>query len=267
MPRSRRSIKRALGWEAAFLAVPVVALVGFGVLALGWEKRAEREELRARCRTLVEPLREDLRDGLVEKNVLAGLVASGDGAELPVPDDENAALRKKFAEGDYSGVLGGPSSRSAAGLPLRPLAAVRLLREETDRERLEELCEVILAEPSLLTPRLLEAAEARHSELAFSLPAVLEGWKERLQLEEGVRALLEREGSSILPESQMFRWIVHEDQMWLALREGRDVLLVEKEQVNEVVARIVHSVEGSLPDGVAIEVLLRGPSRDRRVRR
>ena len=231
----------------------MVALVAFGVLALGWEKRAEREELRARCRSLVEPLREDLRSGLAERNVLAGLGPVQGAVNLPLPGGESETL-KRFTAGDFSGVLGESSSLSEAGLPLRTLAALRLLREEIDPARREELTLIIAAEPSIVTPRLLGEAERRHRELGLKLPPVLEGWEDRLELQERVRSLLEREGELLLA-NQPWSWIAHEGRRWFALREGPEVLLIEEERVQEVITTLVSSLEASLPAGVRIEVL------------
>lgn len=203
----------------------MVALVAFGVLALGWEKRAEGEELRVRCRSLVEPLRQDLRAGLAERNVLSCLGPAREAVKLPLPGGESETL-KRFTAGDFSGVLGEPSSLSEAGLPLRTLAALRLLREETVPARLEELTLIMAAEPSLVTPHLLGEAERRHRELGLKMPPVLVGWEDRLELQERVRSLLEREGELLLA-NQPWSWIAHEGRQWFALRDGSEVLLIE----------------------------------------
>ena len=50
---------------------------GVGFLALRWERQAEREELRSRCRALVAPLRHDFFQRLRESDVLLGMQGKG----------------------------------------------------------------------------------------------------------------------------------------------------------------------------------------------
>lgn len=189
MSRALRSVRKALGWEAVLLAVPVVALAGFGFLALRWERQAQEEDLRARCRALVEPMRRAFFDVLEANNLLEGVDLGPRPNELPLPAEPGDSLAK-FEAGEFATVLGEAGELSEAGLPLRPLAAYRLMMEETDSERLAELTNVIAAERSIVTSRLFEETEARHHELGLALPPVLEGWRERLAKEERVRGLL-----------------------------------------------------------------------------
>ena len=259
----RPSHQRRLGWEAALLAVPVVALVGFGFLALGWEKRAEREELRMRCQALVEPLREDLLVELEAEDVLGtgNLRTRWDELELPLPGGENE-LTEKFSAGEFGAVLGEASSFSEAGLPLRPLAALRLLREETDPHRLEELVRIMRAERSLVTPRLLEEAEERFDELGLEVPGILAGWEEQLVMEAKVREVLTTEGEPLLSPTQDFRWVGSGDNLWLAIRDLRSdrELLIPEEAVARSVSRVVGTIDSSLPAGVGAKILLQAPS-------
>ena len=117
MPENGRFARKGLGWEALLLAIPLLALVVFGFLALRWEKRAEREELRARCQALVVPLREDLLERLTAASVLPNGNMELEGTALPVPGEESESL-KQFQEGNFAAVLGEARARSEAGLRL-----------------------------------------------------------------------------------------------------------------------------------------------------
>lgn len=237
------------------LLVPVLLLVAFGFLALSWAERAEREELRSRCAAMVEPLRAELWEGLRGRSVLHLLPDAG--PQIPEPGEESASLRY-FREGDYAAVLGEARALSEAGLPLRPLAALRLLRNETEGSRLEELVEVILEEPCILTARMCREAEERFRGLSLPLPESLLNWEERIRLQENLIELLESAGGGLLAPAQDLRWIAQGEQMWLVLRVEEEVLLVSKESVSEEIAAAVAPLEPSLPAGLAISIPLRG---------
>jgi signal transduction histidine kinase len=100
----------------------------------------------------------------------------------PLPNDspEAKAARDRYEAGDFEGVLGSPEAlRSSAGLPLRKLAALQLLRQETDPSRLGELVTVLATSMDFTSPPFLEEAERRFAELKIPPPTVLATWRER----------------------------------------------------------------------------------------
>jgi signal transduction histidine kinase len=100
----------------------------------------------------------------------------------PLPDDDPKAVEalQRFEAGDFEGVLGSPESlRSPAGLPLRSLAALQLVRKETDPARLAELAAILAGSLDFVTPLFLEEAERRFGDLSLPLPPSLAAWRER----------------------------------------------------------------------------------------
>jgi len=207
VPGPRTALGRPLGREVLLLAVPMLALVGFGFLSLRWEKRAQDEELRARCLSLADPLRREFFARLAKADFLSEGAPAGDIEALPVPGEESESLAR-YLEGAYQVVLGEAGALSETGLPLRPLAALRLLRIEEDPKRLEELTQVIAAEPGFITARLLSEAEDRHRKLGLPVPPVLSGWEERLERSLRVHEILNgRDPGQLLAGSESFRWL------------------------------------------------------------
>ncbi len=119
----------------------------------------------------------------------------------PLPHDDPKAVDalKRYEAGDFEGVLGSPESlRSSAGLPLRSLAALQLLRKETDPARLAELTSVLAGSMDFVTPMFLEEAEMRFTELGIPLSPALNGWRERWQRAEAEFFFLQNLDPSLL---------------------------------------------------------------------
>jgi signal transduction histidine kinase len=98
----------------------------------------------------------------------------------PLPNDDPAAqsARERYRAGDYEGVLGSPDAvRSEAGLSLRKLAALQLLRKETDPTRLGELVAVLANPLDFTSPVFLEEAENRFSTLKLMQQPILYSWR------------------------------------------------------------------------------------------
>ncbi len=125
----------------------------------------------------------------------------------PLPDADPKAVEalKRYEAGDFEGVLGSPESlRSPAGLPLRSLAALRLLRKETDPTRLAELAEVLASSMDFVTPLFLDEAEKRFTEMALTPPPSLADWRGRWQRRQAEFSLL-----TGLDESRPLTWKPH----------------------------------------------------------
>ncbi len=125
----------------------------------------------------------------------------------PLPDDDPKAVEalKRYEAGDFEGVLGSPESlRSPAGLPLRSLAALQLLRKETDPARLAELASVLAASMDFVTPLFLEEAERRFGELNIPVPPSLADWRGRWQRAQVEFSFLQR-----LDETLPATWMEH----------------------------------------------------------
>lgn len=110
---------------------------------------------------------------------------------LPADDPKAVEALKRYEAGDFEGVLGSPESlRSPAGLPLRSLAALRLLRRETAPARLAELASILAGSMDFVTPLFMEEAEKRFAELNIAPPPSLADWRGRWQLAQAESSLL-----------------------------------------------------------------------------
>lgn len=183
-------IKRFL-LHALWVVLPFCALAG-----LSWS--AWRADSKIRENRLL-----DAAGRGVERALDQGWIALGPwspvpetrGTEIPsVPANDPAAedARRRYAAGDYEGVLGSADTvRSEAGLPLRALAALQLLRRETETPRLWELAGILAARLDFASPPFLEEAERRFVELNIAPPPQLVNWRERwerLRIEEELAA-------------------------------------------------------------------------------
>ena len=94
MPDPRKLLEKTLGREALLLTVPILALIAFGFVSLRWEKRAQEEELRARCLALADPLRRDLFMRLAKAGYLIGEILPGDINAVPTPAETSDSQTK-----------------------------------------------------------------------------------------------------------------------------------------------------------------------------
>jgi len=235
--------------EALLLAVPVLALVVFGFISLRWEKRAQEEEIRSRCLALAEPLRREFFTQLAEVDYLRNDILSANIESLPDPGEKSDSLTK-FLDGEYQAVLGDAGALSETGLPLRPLAAIRLIRTEKDPVRLEELVKVIAAEPGFLTKPLLRDAEERFKQLALPLPNILEGWEDQLERASRVQRILKGANpEDLLSESETSRWLGEKEAM-LLLKSPSGSALVDRASLHKIIASSQSTVSDVLPVGV-----------------
>lgn len=172
---------------------------------------------------------------------------------LPPDGDRGRNARERYEAGDYEGVLGSPASiRSEAGLPLRSLAALQLMRKETDFGRLDELANIIVESPGFVSPLLLEEAERRFTELGLPLPVKIAGWRKqwaKMKAEPAIARELQARKEWISAV-----WLDHEGTTYLVERGLGGGWRVNTEDV--VVAAASESRRGNkyalLPDGLAI---------------
>lgn len=173
--------------QALWLVVPFVALSALTVLAWRADERTRRERAVARA-VAAARIMLDQREGHL--NYWSEFPATETILLPPVPVGEDSGsqpARERYEAGDYEGVLGGSdSARSDAGLRLRALAALQLLRKETQPARLTELAGIIAANPDFTTPPLMEEAARRFEELKLGCPGIFHLWSDhwaRLQSE------------------------------------------------------------------------------------
>lgn len=170
----------------------------------------------------------------------------------PLPQNAPAAkaARARYAAGDYEGALGSPESlRSEAGLPLRKLAALQLLRKETNPMRLGELVSVLTDSLEFVSPVFLEAAEQRFSELEIIAPPALSGWRERWQRAEAEAALARQIGETENPV-----WKEHDGHGYLIERSGdsKRWRVRSEAEVEALVSQAFARESPGLADGLAL---------------
>ncbi|MDB4357821.1 hypothetical protein N9Z92_03105 [Akkermansiaceae bacterium] len=233
--------------------MPILALVVFGFVSLRWEKKAHEEELRARCLALAEPLRREFFSRLAEVDLLREETLSGDIDSLPSPTDDSESLAR-FQEGEYQAVLGEAGALSPSGLPLRPIAAIRLIRTEEDPKRLAELTSVIVTEPSFITTQLLREAEARHQPLGIPLPSLLEGWEKRLErISRANKILAGREPNDLLSAAETFPRLQEETGSAMAIRTPSGVALTDESDLRRPIESSRKTIAEALPPGVTAQ--------------
>ncbi|RYD22934.1 MAG: HAMP domain-containing histidine kinase [Verrucomicrobiaceae bacterium] len=171
-----------------------------------------------------------LEDGRNSLGAWSPIPVNGGISTPPAPDasKEADAVRERYKAGDFEGVLGSPDSvRSEAGLPLRSLAALQLLRKEADPARLAELAAILTGSMEFVSPLFLEAAEQRYAELKMTPPPAVAGWRERwsrAQVDEQLARLLEGR-----PEA---KWMRLDGKAYLVETDSRS----DKWRVNELLA-------------------------------
>jgi signal transduction histidine kinase len=176
----------------------------------------------------------------------------------PLPNDDPKAreARERYAAGDFEGVLGSPESlRSDAGVPLRSLAALQMLRKETDPARLAELAAVLTNSTDFMTPLFLEEAERRFTELKIPSPAALAGWRGRWQRAQAEAALLQG-----LDESEPAAWTEHEGVVYLVEinSKSREWRVSTEADVRAAAAVAMKIPTMNLADGLTIQLSAAG---------
>ena len=172
----------------------------------------------------------------------------------PQPSDDPAAreVRKRYAAGDYEAVLGSAETvRSEAGLPLRALAALQLLRHETDPGRLGELAAVLAGALDFVSPLFLEEAKGRFAALKLPLPSALAGWRDRWQ-----RAQVEAELSGQLVSGVPAKWRELDGKTYLVETdaEAGKWPVSALAEVETTMARELAGEARGLPDGLGISI-------------
>jgi signal transduction histidine kinase len=163
---------------ALWLVVPFAVLLGLTVRA--W--RVDEESRRTR---IIAEARETAARALAELDRALGPWSAFPAQDtiteppLPVTDPISQGARERYDAGDFEGVLGSTDAvRSPAGLRLRALAALQLLRQETAPARLAELAEVLVATMDFTSPPLLAEAVRRFDELKLTPPPALARWED-----------------------------------------------------------------------------------------
>jgi signal transduction histidine kinase len=173
-----------------------VVLPFCALLALTWNAwRSDSETRRTRMLESATRLAAGALDDLRANLGPWSSIPQTDRTGIPPPPDDDPRAEealKRYEAGDFEGVLGSPESlRSPAGLPLRSLAALQLLRKETDPARLGELASVLAESMDFVTPLFLEEAEKRFEELKITPPPALTDWRERWRRAQAESSLLQ----------------------------------------------------------------------------
>ena len=162
---------------ALWLVVPFAVLLGLTV-------RAWRSDAQTRRTRVIAEARQTAELALAELDRTLGPWSAFPAQDtitvppLPVTDPVSQAARERYETGDFEGVLGSTDAvRSPAGLRLRALAALQLLRKETTPARLAELAEVLVQTMDFTSPPLLEEAVRRFAELKLTPPPALAEWE------------------------------------------------------------------------------------------
>jgi signal transduction histidine kinase len=131
----------------------------------------------------------------------------------PVPNQDPKAreVLKRYEAGDFEAVLGSPESlRSEAGLPLRSLAAIQLMRRETDPARLAELASVLAESVDFSSPIFIHEAERRFGHLKLDPPPAFAEWRAKWRLAQTGTALARQ-----IDANKPATWQAHDGTLYL----------------------------------------------------
>jgi len=238
-------------------------VVPFGVL-LGLTLQAWRSDARTRRARVIAEARETAELALTELDRALGPWVAFPEQDtiteppLPVADPLSRAARERYDAGDFEGVLGSTDAvRSAAGLRLRALAALQLLRKETAPARLTELAAVLVQTMDFTSPPLLEEAVGRFEELKLPPPPALAEWRKRWAMLE-VQANLARTIREQPPATTTF-WLQNDRDSAIDLVETNPLTGQWRTHSQYEVAAALSALKlPTLPDGLALRVGVAG---------
>lgn len=178
--------------------------------------------------------------------------------QIPSPNDDPVAksARDRYEAGDYEGVLGSPVAlRSAAGLPLRKLAALQLLRQSSDPTRLGELVAVLGDSLDFTSPPFLEEAARRFAELKIPQPTVLVNWRERWQRIETEDAIYQA-----IKDDSLSNWIKQDGNAFLyeLNPKAREWRLWSEAEIRAIAKKAYARESPNLADGTALRLSVPG---------
>ena len=263
LPDSRKMAAAISPMKRFLLHSLWVVLPFCALLALTWS--AWRSDADTRSRRILENAR------LVAVRVLDGIRAdSGPWSPMPIgrrtdnppaPNADPAAksARDRYEAGDFEGVLGSPESlRSAAGMPLRKLAALQLLRKEADPGRLAELVAVLTDTLDFTSPPFLEEAERRFAELEIEPPPALRNWRERWQRAESESALFQTISNS--DDDSLAKWIEQNGTFYLfeLNPKAREWRVWSEAEVRAIASKIQAQASINLPEGMSLRLAVAG---------
>lgn len=240
-----------------------VVLPFCALLALTWS--AWRSDAETRSRRILENARLAAVRALDEIQTNAGPwspMPIGNHTENPPPPNDDPAAksaRDRYEAGDFEGVLGSPESlRSAAGLPLRKLAALQLLRKESDPGRLGELVAVLTGSLDFTSPPFLEEAERRFAELKMEPPPALKNWHGQWQRVETEAALFQSITNSA--DSSLSKWIEQNGVSYLVELnpKPREWRVWGAAEVKAIASNAQAGESTNLAEGTALQLVVAG---------
>jgi signal transduction histidine kinase len=173
----------------------------------------------------------------------------------PIPNQDPKAreVLKRYEAGDFEAVLGSPESlRSEAGLPLRSLAAIQLMRRESDPARLAELASVLAESVDFSSPVFIDEAERRFGHLKLDPPPAFAEWHAKWRLAEIGSALARQ-----IDANQPATWLAHDGTLYLIeTRPGSGSWRVTREA--DVIAAAQTGQFPGLPEGMNLVISAAG---------
>ncbi len=237
------------------MVLPLCALVGLTWHA--WRADAETRQTRIvqAANRVAAKVIEVTQSNL---GVWSGVPDATATSEPPLPVDDPIAqdALKRYKAGDFEGVLGSPESlRSPAGLPMRSLAALQLMRKEIEPSRMAELVAVLASSLDFMTPKYLEEVEKRYREVQLPTPPVLADWQQRWQREQFKVRL-----ASSLDAAQPVAWreLAGVDHLVEFRADSGQCRITTADDVRTVVGSVLKSATLNLAEGLSIRLTVAG---------
>lgn len=239
--------------QSLWLVLPLCALLGLTWHA--WRADAETRQTR-----IVQAANRLAARALEETRTNLGAWSPVPDAanvlvpHLPVDDPKAQEALKRYEAGDFEGVLGSPESlRSPAGLPLRSLAALQLLRKETDPARMGELVAVLSSTFDFMTPKYLEEVEKRYRELKQPPPPQLTEWHLRWQREQAKVSLT-------LGAAQPIAWreLAGGNHLMEFRAAARECRVTPADEVRTAAEKALNATALNLAEGLSLRLTVAG---------
>ena len=254
MRHSRSALRRFL-LHSLWLVLPFCALLGLTWTAWRADAETRKSRIVQAANGLAARVLDEIRTNLGDWSPVSDFKTTT-APPMPVDDPRAEEALKRYEAGDFEGVLGSPESlRSPAGLPLRSLAALRLLREETDPRRLAELVVVLASGIDFMTPVYLEEVENRYRELNLPASPPLAEWRDRWLLGQVKIQLATR-----LDPSNPMAWQELSGVRYLVeFRADDNQLRVTPAAAARAAAeKALHANALNLPDGLTLRLAIAG---------
>jgi signal transduction histidine kinase len=239
-------------FHSLWVILPFCALLVWTWITWRTDAATRRDRLMESARRYSQQMLDEVTRRLGPWSPIPGTDPTGT-PPIPNHDPKAREVLKRYEAGDFEAVLGSPESlRSEAGLPLRSLAAIQLLRRETDPARLAELASTLAESADFSSPVFIREAERRFGQLKLDPPPAFAQWRAKWH-----RAATEAALARQIDANQPATWQAHDGTRYLIeTRPGYRDWRVTREA--DVIAAAQATEFPGLPEGMNLVISAAG---------